>query len=115
MPFSSSTSVWIWSTSTWRICGPTVYSYVHIGNGRPAVVFDVLTRLLRTRYPQVSYVSNITDIDDKIIQAALERSCGIETVSEEFTAKYREDMAALGALRWLVAAGWLRGLPLPRY
>ena len=46
------------------VCGPTVYNYVHIGNGRPAVVFDVLTRLLRSVYPEVVYARNITDIDD---------------------------------------------------
>ena len=52
------------------VCGPTVYDYVHIGNGRPAVVFDVLIRLLERQYPKVTYVSNITDIDDKINAAA---------------------------------------------
>ena len=52
------------------VCGPTVYDYVHIGNGRPAVVFDVLIRLLERHYPKVTYVSNITDIDDKIIEAS---------------------------------------------
>ncbi|MEM8767131.1 MAG: cysteine--tRNA ligase, partial [Pseudomonadota bacterium] len=56
---------------TMYVCGPTVYDYVHIGNGRPAVVFDVLNRLLRARYPKVVYVRNITDIDDKINSAAL--------------------------------------------
>ncbi|MYE86439.1 MAG: cysteine--tRNA ligase, partial [Gammaproteobacteria bacterium] len=51
---------------TLYVCGPTVYGPVHIGNGRPAVVFDVLRRLLTTLYPKVVYVSNITDVDDKI-------------------------------------------------
>ena len=83
---------------TMYVCGPTVYNYAHIGNARPVVVFDSLYRLLSAQYPKVVYARNITDIDDKIIQAASERGCGIETVSEEFTAKYREDMAALGAL-----------------
>ena len=50
---------------TMYVCGPTVYSYAHIGNARPAVVFDVLARVLRRRYPGVVYVRNITDIDDK--------------------------------------------------
>ena len=50
------------------VCGPTVYDYAHIGNARPVVVFDVLYRLLRTLYPQVTYVRNITDIEDKIIE-----------------------------------------------
>ena len=53
-------------------CGPTVYNYAHIGNARPAVVSDLLVRLLRYLYPKVTYVSNITDIDDKIINASKE-------------------------------------------
>ena len=55
-------------------CGPTVYNYAHIGNARMAVVFDVLTRVLRQLYPKVTYVSNITDVDDKIMKAAAERT-----------------------------------------
>ena len=51
------------------VCGPTVYDYAHIGNARPVVVFDVLYRLLKTLYPRVTYVRNITDIDDKIIDS----------------------------------------------
>ena len=51
---------------TMYVCGPTVYDYVHIGNGRPAVVFDVLFRLLRAKYGDVRYARNITDVDDKI-------------------------------------------------
>ena len=53
-------------------CGPTVYNFAHIGNARMAVVFDTLVRVLRHAYPKVTYVSNITDIDDKIIDAANE-------------------------------------------
>ena len=83
---------------TMYVCGPTVYNYVHIGNARPVVVFDSLYRLLSALYPQVVYARNITDIDDKIIDAALERSTDITEVSTEFTQKYREDMAALNAL-----------------
>ena len=56
---------------TMYVCGPTVYSYAHIGNARPAVVFDTLARLLRRRYAEVVYVRNITDIDDKINAAAV--------------------------------------------
>ena len=52
-------------------CGPTVYNYAHIGNARMAVVFDSFVRLLRNKYPNVTYVSNITDIDDKIIEASI--------------------------------------------
>ena len=53
------------------VCGPTVYDYVHIGNARPVVAFDVLYRLLKRRYPRVTYVRNITDIDDRIMQATV--------------------------------------------
>ena len=83
---------------TMYVCGPTVYNYVHIGNARPVVVFDCLYRLLSALYPQVVYARNITDIDDKIIDAALQRGTDITEVSREFTQKYREDMAALNAL-----------------
>ena len=54
-------------------CGPTVYNYAHIGNARMAVVFDTIVKLLRYSFPKVTYVSNITDIDDKIIQEALKK------------------------------------------
>ena len=78
------------------VCGPTVYNFVHIGNARPAVVFDVLTRLLRTRYPRVTYVSNITDIDDKINAAAAENGEDITTLAERYALAYEEDISALG-------------------
>ena len=83
---------------TLYVCGPTVYNYAHIGNARPVVVFDCLYRLLSERYASVAYARNITDIDDKIIQAAQERNTDIDAVSQEFTIAYREDMQALNAL-----------------
>ena len=83
---------------TMYVCGPTVYDRVHIGNGRPAVVFDVLFRLLKVLYPDVVYVRNITDIDDKINRAAQASGESIATLTERFTAAYREDIDALGAL-----------------
>lgn len=83
---------------TLYVCGPTVYNLAHIGNARPVVVFDTLFRVLRSLYPEVIYARNITDIDDKIITAARERGTGIDSVSEEFTLKYREDMAQLNTL-----------------
>ena len=83
---------------TMYVCGPTVYNYAHIGNARPVVVFDCLYRLLRARYAGVCYARNITDIDDKIIQAAQQQGVSIEEVSREFTEKYRQDMSALNAL-----------------
>ena len=86
------------SRVTMYVCGPTVYNYAHIGNARPVVVFDCLYRVLSARYDKVVYARNITDIDDKIIQAAVERNGDIGEVSREFTAAYREDMALLRAL-----------------
>jgi len=83
---------------TMYVCGPTVYNYAHIGNARPVVVFDCLYRLLSALYSTVVYARNITDIDDKIIQAAAARGCSIDVISEEFTVKYREDMGSLNAL-----------------
>jgi len=83
---------------TMYVCGPTVYDLVHIGNGRPAVVFDVLFRLLRLFYPRVDYARNITDIDDKINAAARARGETIAELAERFTAAYREDVRALGVL-----------------
>jgi cysteinyl-tRNA synthetase len=81
---------------TMYVCGPTVYSFAHIGNARPAVVFDVLARLLRRRYAQVAYVRNITDIDDKINAAAAREGVPIEVITQRFAAAYHEDLAALG-------------------
>lgn len=81
---------------TMYLCGPTVYNYVHIGNARGPVVFDVLARLLRRHFPNVMYARNITDVDDKINAAALQQNVPIGTITDRFTQAYREDMAALG-------------------
>ncbi len=80
---------------TMYVCGPTVYSHPHIGNARPAVVFDVLARLLRSRYRLV-YARNITDVDDKINRAAAAEGVSIGAIAARYTAVYRSDMAALG-------------------
>ncbi len=86
------------SRVTMYVCGPTVYNRAHIGNARPAVVFDVLARLLRHIYGADSliYARNVTDVDDKIIEAA--RTEGVEpgTITERFERHYLEDMGALG-------------------
>jgi len=79
-------------------CGPTVYDRIHVGNARPIVVFDVLVRLLRRLYPKVTYVRNITDVDDKIIARAGERGIGIDRLCEDTIACFHDDVAALGAL-----------------
>lgn len=78
------------------LCGPTVYSYAHIGNARPAVVFDVLRNMLEALYPKVTLARNITDIEDKIIQAAAELNEPIEVFTQRYTEIYESDIAALG-------------------
>ena len=85
---------------TLYVCGPTVYSYAHIGNARPVVVFDVLYRLLRRLYGEdaVRYARNVTDVDDRINAQAMARGVDISEVTGEFERAYRDDMAALNAL-----------------
>jgi len=82
------------------VCGPTVYDFAHIGNARPVIVFDVLFRLLRYLYGEnhVTYVRNITDVDDKINARAAERSISIREVTEETYKSFKEDVAALCCL-----------------
>jgi cysteinyl-tRNA synthetase len=83
---------------TMYLCGPTVYGYAHIGNARPAVVFDVLYRLLKFHYPNVTYARNITDIDDKINKSALELGQDIKKYSQKYADIYNQDLAQLGVL-----------------
>ena len=80
------------------VCGPTVYDYVHIGNARPVVAFDVLYRLLKRRYPRVTYVRNITDIDDRIMVRAADNGETIEALTSRTSNAYQSDMLRLGAL-----------------
>ena len=80
------------------VCGPTVYDRAHVGNARPVVVFDVLYRLLRRRFPRVTYVRNITDVDDKIMAAAAAGGEEIAALTARTTAAFHADAAALGAL-----------------
>ena len=80
------------------VCGPTVYNFAHIGNARPAVVFDVLYRLLKRRFGSVVYARNFTDVDDKINAAAKETGQPIATVTERYIEAYHSDMTALGVL-----------------
>ncbi len=80
------------------VCGPTVYDLAHLGNARPVVVFDVLFRLLRRLYPHVTYVRNVTDVDDKINARASESGEPIGAITARTLADYHADMAALGAL-----------------
>jgi cysteinyl-tRNA synthetase len=78
------------------VCGPTVYNYAHIGNARPAVVFDTFVRFLRSQFSKITHVSNITDIDDKIIAAALEKDLPISQITEKYTDIYNADLNRLG-------------------
>ena len=83
---------------TMYVCGPTVYNRVHIGNARPAVVFDTLFRLLMSLYPNVQYARNITDIDDKIMKTAAELGEDISVLSTRYAEAYFDDMQALNNL-----------------
>ena len=80
------------------VCGPTVYDRAHIGNARPIIVFDTLYRLLKFLYPRVTYVRNITDVDDKIIRRSQESGEPISSITHRTTDLFHEDIAALNAL-----------------
>ena len=80
------------------VCGPTVYNFAHIGNARPAVVFDTLYRVLKDIYPKVTYVRNITDVDDKINEAAKKLNQSISTITNKYTDIYHKDMESLYVL-----------------
>jgi cysteinyl-tRNA synthetase len=78
------------------VCGPTVYDLAHVGNARPEVVYDVLVRVLRTLYPKVTYVRNLTDVEDKINARAAELGIPISALTEQTADDYHKDVAALG-------------------
>lgn len=78
------------------VCGPTVYNYIHIGNARPAIVFDSVRRYFEYRGYDVQYVSNFTDVDDKLIRAANELGEDVPTIADRFVKAYFEDVHALG-------------------
>lgn len=78
------------------VCGPTVYNYIHIGNARPPIVFDTVRRYLEYRGYEVNYISNFTDVDDKLIKAANELGEDVPTIADRFIAAYHEDVSALG-------------------
>ena len=77
------------------VCGPTVYDYIHIGNARPMIVFDTLRRYLTYKGYEVNYVSNFTDVDDKIIKRANEEGVEASVISERYIAEVKKDMAAM--------------------
>jgi cysteinyl-tRNA synthetase len=82
---------------TMYLCGPTVYNFAHIGNARPAVVFDLLARVLRRRY-KLTFARNITDIDDKINAASIESGKPIDEITAKYIKAYNDDMGAIGVL-----------------
>jgi cysteinyl-tRNA synthetase len=82
---------------TMYLCGPTVYNYAHIGNARPAVVFDLLARILRRRF-ELTFARNFTDVDDKINAAAIESGKPIDEITAQYMTAYNDDMGALGVL-----------------
>ncbi|WP_102349375.1 cysteine--tRNA ligase [Bacillus sp. Marseille-P3661] len=81
------------------VCGPTVYNYIHIGNARPAIVFDTVRRYLQFRGYDVKYVSNFTDVDDKLIKAANQLGEDVPTIASRFINAFFEDVGALGVKR----------------
>ncbi|EJN93249.1 cysteine--tRNA ligase [Streptococcus ratti] len=84
------------NTVNMYVCGPTVYNYIHIGNARSAVAFDTIRRYFEYRGYRVNYVSNFTDVDDKIIKAAAKAGMTTKELSDKFIAAFKEDVAALG-------------------
>ncbi|MFJ9501724.1 cysteine--tRNA ligase [Brevibacillus centrosporus] len=80
------------------VCGPTVYNYIHIGNSRPAIVFDTLRRYLKYRGYEVTFVQNITDVDDKLIRVANEEGTTVKEVADRFTDAFNEDLRSLNVL-----------------
>ncbi|RED54576.1 cysteine--tRNA ligase [Cohnella lupini] len=79
------------------VCGPTVYDYIHIGNARPVIFFDVVRRYLEAIGLQVNYIVNYTDVDDKMIRKAAELGCTVPELAERFIAAFNEDRSALGS------------------
>ncbi|HBZ78772.1 MULTISPECIES: cysteine--tRNA ligase [Brevibacillus] len=80
------------------VCGPTVYNYIHIGNARPAIVFDTLRRYLKYRGYEVTFVQNITDVDDKLIRVANEEGTTVKEVADRYTDGYNQDLGTLNVL-----------------
>ena len=78
---------------TMYVCGPTVYNFIHIGNARPMIVFDTARRYMEYKGYEVNYVSNFTDVDDKIIKKSIEEGVSAEEVSERYIKECKKDMA----------------------
>ena len=95
------------------VCGPTVYNYIHIGNARPLIVFDTLRRYLEYRGNKVIYVSNITDIDDKLIKKGQEEGTSMKEVAQRFEAEYLKDAAGLNCKKPTVGTTLLSACSSP--
>ena len=80
------------------VCGPTVYNYIHIGNARPMIVFDTVRRYFMYKGYDVSYVSNFTDVDDKIIKAAIEEGTTSTEISERYIKECKKDMSGMNIM-----------------
>ena len=77
------------------VCGPTVYNLIHIGNARPMIIFDTVRRYLEYKGYEVNYVSNFTDVDDKIIKKAIEEGVSAEEISQRYIEECKKDMAGM--------------------
>ena len=93
------------------VCGPTVYNLIHIGNARPMIVFDTVRRYFEYKGYDVKYVSNFTDVDDKIIKKAIEEGVDADTVSQRYIEECKKDMAAMNVKPATVHPGnlWYAG------
>ena len=80
------------------VCGPTVYNLIHIGNARPMIVFDTFRRYMEYKGYEVNYVSNFTDVDDKIIKKAIEEGVSAEEISQRYIAECKKDMEAMNIM-----------------
>ena len=80
------------------VCGPTVYNYIHIGNARPMIVFDTVRRYFLYKGYEVNYVSNFTDVDDKIIKESIQENKSAQDVAEFYIAECKKDMEAMNIM-----------------
>ena len=84
------------------VCGPTVYNYIHIGNSRPIIVFDVLARYLKSIGYEVKFVKNFTDIDDKIIKKSIEENISFKDITEKYISAFLEDISKLNVIEGII-------------
>ncbi len=87
------------------VCGPTVYNLIHIGNARPMLVFDTVRRYMEYKGFEVNFVSNFTDVDDKIIKKAVEEGVDASVISERYIAECKKDMEGMAFRKALIMVG----------